>query len=303
MDQLRAMTAFVGVASAGGFAAAGRDLGLSAPSVTRLISELETKLGARLFHRTTRSLGLTQAGARYLDDCIRILADLEEADRQAAGVHGEPSGKVSITGSGMFGRLVLTPLLYELMDVYPKLSISTFFLDRVVHMVDEGFDVAVRIAHLPDSTLAATKVGTVRRVVCASPDYIFAHGLPVVPDDLDDHACINVSALSPTGVWDFEMERGPLAKTVDARLHVNTADAAIVAAIEGRGVTRVLSYMVADHVKSGALQIVMQLHEMPPVPVHVMHKEMGQTSARVRATVDHLVKKLRISPALDHGEA
>jgi len=303
MDQLRAMTAFVGVASAGGFAAAGRDLGLSAPSVTRLISELETKLGVRLFHRTTRSLQLTQAGARYLDDCIRILADLEEAGRQVAGVHGEPSGKVSITGSGMFGRLVLTPLLYELMDVYPKLSISTFFVDRVVHMVDEGYDVAVRIAHLPDSSLAATRVGTVRRVVCASPDYIFAHGLPVEPDDLDDHACVDVSALSPTGVWDFEMDRGSVSKAVNARLRVNTADAAIVAAVEGRGVTRVLSYMIADHVKSGALQIVMQPHETPPVPVHVMHKEVGQTSARVRATVDHLVKKLRVSIALDHGAA
>jgi DNA-binding transcriptional LysR family regulator len=296
------MATFVGVASVGGFAAAGRDLGISAPSVTRMISDLEAELGARLFHRTTRSLQLTPAGARYLDDCRRILSDIEEAGRQVAGLHGEPSGKVSITGSGMFGRLVLTPFLYELMDVFPKLSISTFFVDRVVHMLDEGYDVAVRIAHLPDSSLAATKVGTVRRVVCASPDYIFAHGLPLEPDELDQHACINVTALSSAGVWDFKKGRQSFSKAVHARLQVNTADAAIVAAVEGRGITRVLSYMIADHVRTGALKVVLQDYEVQPVPVHVMHKEIGQTSARVRATVDHLVTKLRQSPALDHQD-
>jgi len=258
-------------------------------------------LGARLFHRTTRSVQLTDAGARYLEDCRRILADLEEAGRQAAGLHGEPTGKISITGSVVFGRLVLMPFLYDLMDSFPSLSVSTFFVDRVVHMLDEGFDVAVRIAHLPDSSLAATKVGTVRRVLCASPEYIYAHGLPLTPGDLAGHACIDFSPMTSGDAWDFEKDGKPLQQAIHARLQVNTADAAIVAAQEGRGITRVLSYMIADKVASGALQIVLQEFEVPPVPVHVMHKEVGQTSARVRATVDHLVTGLRQSPALDHG--
>lgn len=303
MDQFRAMSAFVGVASAGGFAAAGRDLGLSAPSVTRLVSELEDALGARLFHRTTRSVQLTDAGTRYLEDCRRILSDLEEAGRQVAGRHGVPAGDVSITASVVFGRLVLMPFLFDLMDAFPSLSVSTFFVDRVVHMLDEGFDVAVRIAHLPDSSLAAVKVGTVRRVLCASPAYIYAHGLPMAPADLLDHACIDFSPMTSNGAWDFEKDGRPLQQPIHARLQVNTADAAIIAAVEGRGITRVLSYMIADKVKSGALQIVLQPFEVPPVPVHVMHKEAGRTSARVRATVDHLVEGLRRSPVLDHDSA
>lgn len=303
MDQFRAMTAFVGVAAAGGFAAAGRELGLSPPSITRLISELEEELGARLFHRTTRSVQLTSAGVRYLNDCRRILSDLAEANAQAAGLHSEPSGKLAITGSAVFGRMVLMPLLYDLMDQFPRLSISTFFVDRVVHMIDEGFDVAVRIAHLADSSLIATKVGSVRRVLCASPEYIYAHGMPNDPTDLDRHACIEFAPLAPNGHWDFVRDGTPTSQAIQARLQVNAADAAIVAAKEGRGVTRVLSYMIAEDVRAGALQIVLPLFEEPPVPVHVVHKEAGHTSARVRACVDHLVEQLRRSPVLDHDGA
>lgn len=300
MDRLRAMSVFLAVADEGGFAAAGRRLGLSAPSVTRMVSELEEALGARLFHRTTRTVRLTPAGTRYQDDCRRILADVEEADRQAGGLHEAPKGRVSVTGSALFGRLVVTPLIFEAMDRFPEISISTFFVDRIVHMVDEGFDVAVRIAHLPDSSLAAAKVGTVRRVLCASPDYLAQQGEPDTPAALADHSCVEFSAMVASGQWDFEKAGRSLSHRPDARLRVNTADAAIAAALDGRGITRVLSYMIADHVRAGTLMIILADFEVPPVPVHVVHKEAGQASGRVRAVVDHLVERLRASPALDH---
>lgn len=298
MDRLRAMSVFVAVAEEAGFAAAARRLNMSPPTVTRAVSELEARLGARLLHRTTRSVTLTQAGERYLADCRRILAEVEEADRQASGVHAEPRGLVSVTGSVLFGRIVLTPILLDLVDRYPEISVSTLFVDRVVHLVDEGMDVAVRIAELPDSSLTAIRVGSVRRVLCASPAYLKACGRPSEPSDLADHQIVNMAALSPGGEWVFHDARRAKAVRVASRLNFNIADSAIAATLAGRGITRVLSYMIAPHVASGSLEILLEDHEPPPVPVHVMHKEPGQTSARIRAVVDHLVERLRNEPRL-----
>lgn len=300
MDRFRAMAAFVAVADEGGFAAAGRALRLSAPSVTRLISELEEALGARLFHRTTRSVNLTDAGTRYLEDCRRILADLEDADAHAGGRHGQPEGWVSVTGSALFGRLALTPILFGLMDRYPGLSVSTLFVDRVVHMMDEGIDVAVRIADLPDSTLVASRVGSVRRVLCAAPSYLEAHGHPKSVADLGNHQLIDFSQSRSGSQWALTSDGKIVTHRPETRLLVNTADAAIAAAVAGRGVTRVLSYQVAAEVADGKLQVVLPEAEGAPLPVHVVHKEAGQTSARVRAVVDHLVDELRVSSWLEH---
>ncbi|MCE7999568.1 MAG: LysR family transcriptional regulator [Rhodobiaceae bacterium] len=300
MDQLRSMRAFVAVAETEGFAAGARALRLSAPSVTRLVSDLEDALGARLFHRTTRSVKLTDAGVRYLEDCRRILADLEDADAHAGGRHGQPEGWVSVTGSALFGRLALTPILFSLMDRYPALSVATLFVDRVVHMMDEGIDVAVRIADLPDSTLVASRVGSVRRVLCAAPSYLEAHGDLTNVADLDQHRLIDFSQSRSGSRWGLMAEGKLITHRPETRLLVNTADAAIAAAVAGRGVTRVLSYQIAAEVAEGRLQIILPEAEGPPLPVHVVHKEAGQTTARVRAVVDHLVEELRISSWLDH---
>ena len=300
MDQLRAMEAFVAVADEGGFASAGRHLRLSAPSVTRLVAELEGALGARLFHRTTRSVNLTEVGTRYLEDCRRILSELEEANSQAGGRHGEPEGWVSVTGSALFGRLAVTPILFSLMDRYPGLSISTLFVDRVVHMMDEGVDVAIRIADLPDSSLVAAKVGSVRRVLCAAPSYIEAHGVPESVGDLRTHQLVDFSQSRSGSQWSFVTDGRSISHQPETRLRVNTADAAIAAAKDGRGITRVLSYMVASDIAEGRLKHVLVECEGEPVPVHIVHKEAGQASARVRAVVDHLVEQLRLSPLLDH---
>lgn len=298
MDHLKALSAFVAVAEEAGFAPAGRRLGLSPPTVTRAISELEARIGARLLHRTTRSVTLTDAGARYLDDSRRILAEIEESDRQAAGIHAEPSGLVTVTASVLFGRMIVAPALMDLLDKYQKLSVTSVFVDRVVHVVDEGIDVAVRIAELPDSSLAAVRVGAVRRVLCASPDYLARKGRPDCPADLAEHDIIMFSSMVPTREWAFSHNGKSQRYKPNHRLQTNTADVAINASLAGRGLTRVLSYMIAGHVESGALEIVLEDFEPPIVPVHVVHKELGHTSARVRAVVDHLVETLRQNRAL-----
>ncbi len=298
MDRLRTMTVFVGVAEEAGFAPAARRLSMSPPSVTRAVSELEARLGCRLLHRTTRSVRLTEAGERYLADCRRILSEIVEADRHAAGIHAAPSGMVSVTASVMFGRVVLAPILLDLLDRYPDISVTTLFVDRVVHLMDEGIDVAVRIAELPDSSLTAVRVGSVRRVLCASPGYLATHGRPRTPSELVDHVIINFVNMTPGGEWALEKDGKPYSYRPPSRLLLNTADAAIATAVAGRGITRVLSYMIAPYLESGVLEIVLEDYEPRPVPIHVLHKEPGQTSARVRAVVDHVVQHLQRSPAL-----
>ena len=299
MDRLQAMSVFVGVAEEAGFAPAARRLFMSPPTVTRAVSYLEARLGARLFHRTTRSVHLTEAGQRYLADCQRILSEIQEADRHAAGIHAAPSGQVSVTASVMFGRMAMVPALIGLLDHYPDISVSTLFVDRVVHLIEEGIDVAIRIGDMPDSTLTAVRAGSVKRVLCASPAYFADRGRPKKPTDLARHDLISFINLTAGGEWDFERKGKVRTVKVWSRLHFNTADAAIAAALADRGITRLLSYMIAPYVRSGALEVVLEKDEPPPMPVHVVHKEAGQTSARIRAVVDFLVDHLRAYPALN----
>lgn len=303
MDRLHAMTAFVAVAEAGGFAPAARRLGVSPPSTTRAVAELEARLGAKLLHRTTRAVSLTDAGARYLADCRRLLTEIEDAERQAAGVHAAPRGRVRVSASLMFGRMVVAPSLRRLLAKHPSLEADALFLDRVVNIVDEGVDVAVRIAPLPDSGLQAVRVGAVRRVVVASPDYLARHGAPATPAALQDHDVIDFVNDDRSDAWTFKLSRGAIVARPRARFRVNLADAAIAAALAGEGLTRVLSYMVADDLAAGRLQLVLDDVAPPPTPVHVVHKEAGLTSARVRATVDHLAADLRQQPLLQVSEA
>ncbi|MGI9478057.1 MAG: LysR family transcriptional regulator [Hyphomicrobiaceae bacterium] len=300
MDRLQTMTVFVAVAEEAGFAPAARKLNMSPPAVTRAISELEERIGARLLHRTTRSTQLTDTGGRYLNDCRRIIAEVEEAERHAAGAHGSPRGAVTITASVAFGYKVLMPIAFELMDTYPELSVSLSLADRIVHMFEEGIDIAVRIADLPDSSLVASRVGSVRRLVCASPTYLDLHGRPTSPSDLNDHSIVDFSNMAPSGEWPFEKEGESRQFKLDAQFSVNKFDVAIGAAIAGRGMTRVLSYMVSKELASGELEVVLDDWTPPPVPIHIVHKEAGQTSARVRATVDFLVAHLRKNPAIYH---
>jgi DNA-binding transcriptional LysR family regulator len=299
MDRLHTMAVFVAVAEEAGFAPAARRLHLSPPAVTRAVAALEGRLGARLLHRTTRSVQLTDAGARYVADCRRILAEVEEVERHAAGLHATPRGMVSVTASVLFGRMAVTPVLLELLDRYPEITVTTMLVDRVVHLVDEGIDIAIRIAELPDSGLSAVRVGKVRRVLCASPRYLDARGRPATPAALRQHDIIAFATMTLGDEWAFEKNGQSHRFRGRARLRVDNADAAIAAARAGHGIARVLSYMVTPELAAGALELVLEDFGPPPVPIHVVHKELGQTSARVRAVVDHLVEGLRQRVAPD----
>lgn len=297
MDHLTAMRVFVAVAEESGFAPAARRLALSTPSVTRAVAALEERIGARLLHRTTRIVRLTEAGARYLGDCKRILHEIAEAEASAAGTHAEPRGELTVTAPVMFGRLHVAPVLFDFLEEHPHVTARLLLLDRVVDLVEEGMDVALRIGQLPDSTLRAVRVGTMRRVVCAAPEYLARRGVPQRPSDLER---MDVVEFSPAGTWrEWGFPAGAAAETVTppARLVVNTADAAVAAAVAGRGLTRVLSYQIADELRAGRLAIVLAEFEPPPVPVQLVHAGGRRASAKVRAFVDHAAVRLRAALA------
>lgn len=298
MNRLDSMRIFVAVAEAGGFAPAARRLALSPPAVTRAVAAVEERIGARLLHRTTRIVRLTEAGTRFLEDCRRILAEIEEAEAAAAGLHAEPRGPVAVTAPVLFGRLHVAPVLFDVAGRYPGLVVRSFFIDRIVHLAEEGYDVAVRIAELPDSGLSAIRVGSVRRVVCAAPAYLEAHGTPRSPAELAEHEAIPFFQGSTMRDWTFH--RGDRTETITprSRLIVNQADVAVAAAVAGRGLTRVMSYQAAAAIRAGELVVLMEEFEPPPIPIHVVHQEGRRASARVRALVDFLADGLRADPTL-----
>ena len=298
MDRLQAMTTFVAVVDSGGFASAARKLNLSPPVITRAVAELEERLGLRLLTRTTRVVRVTDAGARFAEDCRRILADIEEAETVATGTHAAPRGTLTLTAPVLFGHLYVTPVLVRYLQQYPEVDAQCLFLDRVVNVVEEGIDVAVRIGELPDSSLQAVRVGRVRRVLVAAPAYLKAQGVPQRPEDLARHAIVSASGVTPVSEWRFNDAGKPLLQRMHPRMRTTTNDSAIAAAVAGLGITRLLSYQVASHVRSGALQVLLEDFEPAPLPVHVVHHEGRRATQKVRAFIDLAVDMLRADPAL-----
>jgi len=293
MDRLRAMQAFVAVAEEAGFAPAGKRLGMSPPAVTRAVAALEEHLGARLFRRTTRLVRLTEAGTRFLVDCKRILEELAEAEASAAGAHTKPQGRIAVTAPAMFGRMFVAPIAFDFLARHPQTSLRTLLVDRVVDLIEEGFDVAVRIAHLPDSSLTAIRVGSMRHVLCAAPAYLAERGVPKEPDDLLRMEAIEFSFSAPQRQWAFPVSGRSRIVRPPARLFANSAEVAVAAAVAGRGIARLLAYQVEQEVRSGALEILLTDYEPPPIPVHVVHVEGRRAAAGVRAFVDLAVTRLR----------
>jgi DNA-binding transcriptional LysR family regulator len=296
VDRLDAIEAFVVTVDRGSLSAAARALGRSAASVTRAVASLEERLGAQLLRRTTRSLKITEAGERYLTVARRVLAELADADKVAASALDSPQGTLTVTAPVMFGALHVRPLVGEYLRANADVRVRLLLLDRVVNVVDEGIDVAVRIAELPDSGLVATAVGEVRRVVCASPRYVADHPRVREPADLASHRCIAFSAATPSDAWTF----GPGAGGGRARqvkvqpvLTVNSAEAAIAAAIDGHGVTSALSYQAASAVRAGRLVLLLEAFEPAPVPVHLVYPAGSTSAAKVRAFVALAVPRLR----------
>lgn len=298
MDRFLAMQVFVAVGEEQGFAAAARRLGLSPPAVTRVISGLEQGLGVKLLQRTTRIVRLTEAGARYLLDCKRLLGELDDAEQAASGAHGELRGQLAVTGSVMFGARFVAPLLMEFLEQHPKLTARALFLDRVVDLIEEGVDVAVRLAHLADASFSAIRVGSVREVILASPAYLERHGVPRRPSDLAGLTAIAFSQGRAAPAWSLREGKRTVAVRPKTRLVVNSSEVALMAAMAGAGLTRALSYMAAADVKAGRLRVILREFEPEPLPVHVIHQEGKQAGARVRGFVDFLVAGLRKNPLL-----
>jgi DNA-binding transcriptional LysR family regulator len=301
MDRFQEMQIFATVAQEQGFSAAARRLSLSAASVTRAVAALEQRIGTQLLIRTTRNVHLSEAGQRYLEDCRRILVEVQEAEDSAAGSHAQPRGQLTVTAPVLFGELFVTPLMAGYLTQYPDVSINALLVDRVVSMVEEGIDVAVRIGELPDSNQHAIRVGEVRRVICASPAYLAQHGRPEHPQALAGAPVVATSSIGQLRSWPFVDQGEAISVRPEPRLVVTANQAAIAAACLGLGLTRVLSYQVAGKVASGELEIVLADFELPPLPIHVVYQGGRKAPARVRSFVDHAVKTLREHPALQNA--
>jgi DNA-binding transcriptional LysR family regulator len=286
MDRIDAMQAFVAVADLQGFAPAARKLGLSPSGVTRLIAALEDRLGARLLRRTTRSVALTEAGARYLERAKRILADVEEAEGSVQDERSRPSGKLVVSAPIGFGRLHVSPIMSEYLKRYPEVSGDLRLSDRMVNLVEDGVDLAVRIGHLADSSLVARHVGEMRRMVVASSGYLKARGEPKTPEAIASHQTIQFGATTASPDWRFVEDGREVRVTSTPRFATNSADAAIQYAEQGGGLTRVLAYQAAAAIKGGRLKIVLAKFEPPALPIHIVYPTSRLLSAKVRTFID-----------------
>jgi DNA-binding transcriptional LysR family regulator len=296
IDRLDAMRVFVTVLDEGSLAAAGRRLGRSPAAVTRAIAFLEAHVGSQLLQRTTRTLHLTEAGERYVEVCRRVLAELEEADISVAGDHGAARGVLTVTSPVMFGTRILRPIVGAFLAAYPAVQIRLLLLDRIVNLVDEGVDVALRIAPLPDSSLIALRIGEVRRLLCASPAYLARRPPISKPADIAGHDCIAIAPAGPSEIWSFPPPPGGrIARTVRVkpRLMVNADEAAMNAAVNGEGIVRILSYKIDREIRQGSLVVLLAKDEPPPLPVHLVIPEGRLSLAKVRTFVDFAVERLR----------
>jgi DNA-binding transcriptional LysR family regulator len=297
MDRFDAMTTLIAAVDGGSLSAASRALGMPLATVSRKVSDLEAHLGTQVVVRTSRKLRLTEAGRAYVAASRRILDDLDEAERAVSGEYRAPRGRLTITSSIMFGRLHVEPVVLAFLQAYPDIDARLVLADHVVNLVDDQVDVAVRVGQLPDSAMVATRLGQVGWVTCASPDYLARRGAPETLDALARHDCIMFEGLYSNSVWAFG--RGKLATQVPIRprFAVNTADAAIAAAIAGTGITRVLSYQVAEAVAAGTLKLILEDFAPEPLPVHLVYPAPSVTPLKLRAFLDFAAPRLKAALA------
>ena len=285
MDRLETMTILLRVVDRGSFSAASRDLGVPLATVSRKVNELEAHLGTKLLVRTTRKVALTDAGSAYVASTRRILDEIDETERIAAGEFHVPRGELILTAPILFGRLHILPIVTEFLAAYPQINVRMLLTDRNLHLIEDHVDMAVRIGPLPDSTMIGTRVGLMRTVVCASPKLLAEQGVPKSPEDLAGLPCVNFEFLSPASAWPY--------MPIRPRLSVTTAEAAVWAAAQGLGVTRVLHYQCADAINDGSLRIILANFEVEPLPVHLLHAARGALPAKLRVFLDFAAGRLR----------
>jgi DNA-binding transcriptional LysR family regulator len=293
MDRFESMAVFVAAVEAQGFSAASRRLAMPLATVSRKVSELEDQLRVRLLNRSTRKISLTDSGRQFYEACRRILDDLGEAERAASGEYSAPKGELILTTPIVFGRLHLVPIVAEFLKAYGEVDVQMLLVDRVVDLFDEHIDVALRIGELPDSSMIAVRIGSIGRVVCASPAYLAARGTPAHPNELASHDAVTFSGLSSAKEWPFRIGTSTEMFAVRSRFTVTTAEAALDAAIAGAGITRLLSYQAAAAVLDGRLVIVLRDHEVDPSPVSLVYPSGRLVPLKLRAFLDFAVPRLK----------
>jgi DNA-binding transcriptional LysR family regulator len=292
MDKIESLRVFVAVAQAGGFSAAARSLGLPVPTVSRKVAELEEALGVRLFERSTRSVVLTDVAQPYYESCRRLLDEMRDADESVSGGHRSPKGELTITAPVGFGRQHVQPVALEFLREYPEIDLRLLLVDRLVDLVDEHVDAALRISELPDSSLAVRPLGHIKRVVCASPGYLQQRGVPRHPSALIEHSCILWASLGARKAWLFRDEGKDAMFPIRVRLTTTLPESAIEAAQAGLGLTQVTSYQAEAAVRAGTLAAVLREHESPPTPVSLVHPSNRRVPLKLRAFLDFAAPRL-----------
>jgi DNA-binding transcriptional LysR family regulator len=293
VDRLDAMSVLLAAVDCGSLSKASRKLRQPLATVSRKVSELENYLNAALLVRSTKGLELTPAGRSYVAGAKAILEQLHEVERTASGEYTEPKGDLVVTAPIMFGRLHALPIASRFLEAFPDVAVRLMLTDRITHFLEDQVDVALRIGELPDSSLTVTRVGSVRRVMCASPDYLKAHGTPAVPAELSQHSVISFERVSAPTTWRFEKGGEELDASFRARLSVNTIDAAIDAGLAGTGLIRAVSYQVAEYVRAQRLVLVLEGFEPAPQPVHVVYDRQNRLPLKLRAFIDFVIPRLR----------
>jgi DNA-binding transcriptional LysR family regulator len=297
MDRFEAMAVLLRVVDRGSFSAASRDLAMPLATVSRKVSELERHLGTRLLVRTTRKVALTDVGASYVLSARRILDEINETERLAAGEFHAPRGELVLTAPILFGRLHILPIVAEFLAAYPEINVRLMLSDRNLHLVEDHVDMAVRIGPLQDSSMVASRVGSMRTVVCGAPTLLAEHGEPKSPEGLSHMPCVSFEPMSPVAAWSFRMkaDKRTIQVPIHARLTVTTAEAAVWAALHGVGLTRVLQYQCAAPAREGLLRIILSKYEIEPLPVHLLHAGRGALPSKMRVFLDFASDRLRAS--------
>lgn len=293
MDRFREMELMLAIADAGSFAKAAKRLNLSPPAVTRMVSDLETRLDTRLIQRTTRSMHLTEAGLRYLGHAKRVVEEVEMTERDLMGTAASPRGHVRVTVPTSLGRMVMPPIVRAFLQTHPDVTASMLLLDRVVNLVEEGIDIALRIGDLPDSSLIARRVGTLRRVLVASPDYLAEHGAPSHPRNLAEHSFVGFSGIMPGRAITFQEDGKPFRMVVSPRIETNDAGLSLELTRQGQGITSAISYMVAECLRDGSLVEVLKPYAQPARPVHLIYPESRLMASAALAFLDTTVPLLK----------
>ncbi|ALP67986.1 LysR family transcriptional regulator [Paraburkholderia caribensis] len=303
MDKFREMEVFVAIVDRGSFTGASEKLGMSAPTVSRALNSLETRVGAQLIARTTRSIRPTDAGMFYLEACRRVLDTIADAESNIAAEQSKPAGTLTVSAPVLFGQRFIAPLINAYANIYPDVSVNVVYVDRTTRLIEEGVDIAIRIGHLGDSSVFAVPLGSVSRRTYAAPAYLDALGEPLHPRQLSDHHCVSFTGVTHPLEWLYYENGSRLPVRVRPRMIVDLAPAAVMAAVDRVGITQLLSYQAAPEVLSGSLQRILAAFEPESIPVNLLHVERKGTSMKIRSFVEFVTETLRRNVHLQFVDA